>query len=342
MDTRVSPASTMKLTFSAIDETGPGEKWAELFRRLWPAYRRWWLSEGMRPAHPTSSVEPPSNSICRKSSSLYDRMTELAGGGDQAARFLSAYSPPPYLSACSQAVWPGAEPLLVRNYDYSLKAFDAVILRSHWQGRRVLGMSDSLIGLLDGINDDGLAVSLTFGGRRIVGTGFGIPIVLRYILQTCATVGEATKVLQRVPCHMAYNVTILDRTHAHKTVFVSPDRPAVVTDAAVATNHQHEVEWTEHATATASVEREQFLLERLMRHPESEHKFIATFQRPPLYSVGFDRGFGTLYTATYRPAAGRLDLQWPGIKWALALNDFVEGTRRIQYRSYFDRNTRMA
>lgn len=342
MDTRVSPAGTMELTFTAIDDAGPGENWAELFRRLWPAYRRWWASEG--------DAARPSYLECRTAIrqhmpeilELYDRMAELAGGGDQAARFLSGYSPPPYLSACSQAVWPGAEPVLVRNYDYSLKAFDAVILRSHWQGRRVLGMSDSLIGLLDGINDEGLAVSLTFGGRRIVGTGFGIPIVLRYILQTCATVGEATKVLQRIPCHMAYNVTILDKTHQHKTVFVSPDQPAVVTDAAVATNHQHEVEWADHAAATASVEREQFLLERLMRHPESEYKFIAAFQRPPLYSVSFDRGFGTLYTAAYRPLSGQLDLQWPGIKWTLALNHFVEGTCRIQYRSHISRNTSVA
>ena len=31
---------------------------------------------------------------------LYDQLCELAGGGDQAARFLSFYCPPPYLSGC--------------------------------------------------------------------------------------------------------------------------------------------------------------------------------------------------------------------------------------------------
>ena len=41
------------------------------------------------------------------------------------------------------------------------------------------------------MNDDGLAVSLTFGGRRVLGDGFGIPIVLRYLLETCGTVEEA-------------------------------------------------------------------------------------------------------------------------------------------------------
>jgi predicted choloylglycine hydrolase len=263
---------------------------------------------------------------------LYDELAELAGGGDEAARFLSVYCPPPYLAGCSQAVWPGNEPLLVRNYDYNPRAFDAVMLRTNWMGRRVVGMSDSLIGLLDGMNDQGLAVSLTFGGRRVVGTGFGIPIVLRYILQTCSTVDEAAAVLQRIPCHMAYNVTLLEKSGRHKTVFMSPDRAAAITDAAVATNHQHEVEWSDHARATASVEREDYLLERLMRHPESEQKFIAAFQRPPLYSLSFDRGFGTLYTAAYRPTAASVDLRWPGLSWTLFLDAFVEGARHIEYR----------
>jgi predicted choloylglycine hydrolase len=326
------PRGKMKLTFTAIDENGPGDKWAALFRRLWPAYRRWWLSEG--------EMARPTYLECRNAVrdhmpemlDLYDQLAELAGGDDMAARFLSVYSPPPYLAACSQAVWPGPEPMLVRNYDYSPRAFDAVLLRTNWLGRRVLGMSDSLIGLLDGMNDEGLAVSLTFGGRRVVGNGFGIPIVLRYILQTCVTVDEAAAVLQRIPCHMAYNVTLLDKANRHKTVFVSPDRSAAITDAAAATNHQHEVEWTDHARATASVEREEFLLERLLRNPESEQKFVAAFQRPPLYSLNFDGGFGTLYTAAYRPAAGTLDLRWPGLTWTLFLREFVEGQRHIEYR----------
>jgi predicted choloylglycine hydrolase len=50
--------------------------------------------------------------------STYDELVELAGGGDLAARFLSLYRPPPFLTACSQGVWRGAEPALVRNYDY--------------------------------------------------------------------------------------------------------------------------------------------------------------------------------------------------------------------------------
>ena len=53
-------------------------------------------------------------------------------------------------------------------------------MQTAWSGRRVIGMSDCLWGLLDGVNDDGLAVSLTFGGRTASGEGFAIPLVVRY------------------------------------------------------------------------------------------------------------------------------------------------------------------
>ena len=40
----------------------------------------------------------------------YERVVELAGGGDLAARMLSLYRPPPYLAACSQGVWSRTAP----------------------------------------------------------------------------------------------------------------------------------------------------------------------------------------------------------------------------------------
>lgn len=78
--------------------------------------------------------------------------------------------------------------------------------RTAYTGRRVLRMADCLWGVLDGVNDAGLAVSLTFGGRREVGEGFGIPIVVRYVLEVCQTVDEAVRVLSRIPVHMSYNI----------------------------------------------------------------------------------------------------------------------------------------
>lgn len=319
----------MDLVFRALGEKSPGPLWAGLFAEYWPAYRRWWLQEGAE-ARPTYLA-------CRRALKrhmpellpLYEALCDLAGGGDQAARFLSFYCPPAYLSACSQAILPCDEPVLVRNYDYSPKAFDAVVLRTGWQGRAVLGSSDGLWGLVDGVNDAGLALSLTFGGRRVVGVGFGVPLILRYVLQTCETAKAAGEALARVPTHMSYNVTVVDRQRHYLTAYLTPDRPAQITHAAVATNHQERVEWGRHARFSATVERERFLLQRLSLHREPEESFIAAFLKPPLYSTRFDAGFGTLYTAVYRPRSGALRLLWPEGHWDLSLDAFQPGVRRV-------------
>ena len=327
----------MHLTFESVSESRPGEKWKALFEKHWPAYKRWFLSEGDE-ARPTYLA---SLRMLREHMPelvpVYERVVELAGGGDVAARFLSLYRPPPYLSGCSQAVWPGEEPILVRNYDYSPRLIEGTILHSAWHGRRVIAMSDCLWGALDGINDAGLSVSLTFGGRRIAGDGFGVPLVLRYILEFCTTTGEAAEVLRRVPTHMAYNVTVLDRHGDFKTAFLSPDRPAVLRQFPVATNHQGRVEWHQHARATATLERERFLFFRFADSEETAAGFTSWFLRSPLYSVAYENGFGTLYTAVYRPHAGAAEFRWPGQAWLQSFDDFREGSRVIDLGRHEDR-----
>jgi len=320
----------VELLWRAISEEKPGPVWAGLFREYWPHYQRWWLRDGAdtRPTYweGYKALKEHMPEIVP----LYDELCDLAGGGDFASRFLAYYCPPPYLTGCSQAIWPGKEPVLVRNYDYDPRAFDRLILHTGWQGRVVMGTSDGLFGLVDGMNDAGLAISLTFGGRRVVGDGFGVPLILRYVLQTCETAEEAGRVLARVPTHMSYNVTVVDAKRRYLTALMAPDRrPALITHAAVATNHQDKVEWTAHARATATVERERFLLQRLTLHVEPEDKFIGAFLKPPLYSSAFDRGFGTLYTAVYRPRLRQMELRWPRAVWPLDMNDFVEGSRLI-------------
>ena len=305
----------MELTFRAVSEDTPGPLWAGLFAQYWPDYRRWWLREGPQARPGYVECRAMLRRHMPELASLYEQACALAGGGDAEARFLSFWRPPPYLAACSQAIWPGEEPLLVRNYDYNPHAFDALALRTRWGGVGVQGVSDGLLGLVDGVNDAGLAVSLTFGGRRVVGPGFGVPLILRHVLQTCETAVEAGRALARIPSHMSYNVTALDAARNYVTAYMAPDRPTVLARAAVATNHQEKVEWDSHARFTATVERERFLLQRLTLHVEPAERFIGAFLRPPLYSLAYAQGFGTLYTAAYRPRSGGFELRWPGASW---------------------------
>jgi len=319
----------LQTLWRAISEAQPGPKWAGLFAEYWPAYQRWWLREGEGERATYMESRRALRQHMPELVPLYDELCGLAGGGDQAARFLSFYCPPPYLSGCSQAIWPGEEPVMVRNYDYNPAAFDSLILHSNWLGRKVMGTSDGLWGLVDGVNDAGLAISLTFGGRRQVGDGFGVPLILRYVLQTCETADEAGEVLARIPTHMSYNVTAIDARRKYVTVQMAPDRPSLVTNAAVATNHQSTVEWDSHARFTSTVERERYLLQRLTLHVDTQHRFIGAFLKPPLYSTAYAAGFGTLYTAVYRPRQRGMEIRWPGSTWQFSLDNFRPAARRI-------------
>jgi predicted choloylglycine hydrolase len=130
----------------------------------------------------------------------------------------------------------------------------------------VIATTEGIAGVADGINEDGLAVSLAFGGRAVTGPGFGIPLILRYLLEVCDRVPVAVRVLLRVPSHMSYNVTIVDRKGEHATVHVAPDRPAIATRKRVATNHQRRIEWPEQARFSRTLERQRHL-ESLLADP---------------------------------------------------------------------------
>jgi predicted choloylglycine hydrolase len=317
----------LPFTFRALEELELGPTWQAVFDEKWPHYKTWFLREGeaARPSYATSVRMLRAH--MPELMPAYERVVELAGGGDLAARMLSLYKPPPYLAACSQGVWnrDGA-PSLVRNYDYAPSRFEGVIWSTALV-KRVIGMSDCLWGLLDGMNEDGLAVSLTFGGRRVLGDGFGIPIVTRYLLETCSTVEEARVALARLPYSLSHNLTLVDASGAVLTAYLSPDREPIFRAFPAATNHQGIVEWPEQARATRTIEREQTIVRLLDDSAVDAQTFIDSFLRTPLFSTSYGNGFGTLYTAAYRPASGVASFIWPSHTWSFAFDAFEQGER---------------
>ena len=317
------------LTFDAIEEDAPGAKWQALFERHWPRYLPWFLHEGERARASYGESARMLREHMPELVPTYERLCELAGGGDLEARMLSMWRPPSYLSGCSQGVWTRGEPVLVRNYDYSPDRIEGTILATGWGGRHVIGMSDCLWGLLDGVNDVGLAVSLAFGGRQVVGRGFGVPLVVRYLLQVCATVAQARAVLSRLPYHLAHTLTLVDRTGDLVTAYLSPDRGVTFSEVGVATNHQGDVEWHEHARATQTLERERAIATALEEAADPQG-FVSAFLEPPLYSAAYASGMGTLYTAVYKPGSGSVEFRWPGVAWEHSFGHFREGSRTIR------------
>lgn len=162
---------------------------------------------------------------------------------------------------------------------------------------------------LDGMNDAGLAVCLTFGGRPVCGEAFSVVLVLRYVLETCRTAAEAADTVLRLRTALPQNVVVLDASGEHFTAIMAPDRDTRIWKTSVTTNHPGSVEWPEHAANVRTVERFAYLCDRLSS-PAIEAQFLS----PPLYSTGYTQGFGTVYTVSYRPDRGEAVFAWPGKK----------------------------
>lgn len=318
------------LTFDAVSEARPGPRWLARWHRSWPAYEAWFCARG--------GDAGPSRAACGEALAehmpelvpVWEELTALAGGSDRAARFFSTWCPPAYLGGCSLAALADADDVqLVRNYDLSPDLNEGLLLRTEWTGRAVMGMTEFLWGLSDGINDAGLSVALAFGGRSETGRGFGITTILRYVLETCDTVPEALKVLGRVPSHMAYNIVLADAGRRTASVELAPGGGMRVMPRAIACNHQDAPPRADRPGFTRSFER-YANLEAMTKAPGD---LMPRFLKAPLFQTRYGEGFGTLFTAGYAPLRRTLCLSIAGEVWHQSLDDFREGQRVAQYDS---------
>lgn len=314
----------MRLTYRFVREERPGPKWAALAERTLPAYRRWYRAGGMGARDDVEACRAALTTHMPELVPLWEELVRRTGSEPLVACLLSGWRPPAYQAGCSQAVWTRGEPMLVRNYDYRPTATEGTILCSAWSGTRVVAASDCLWGALDGLNEHGLAVALAYGGRRVRGVGFGIPLVLRYVLETCRSTREALDVLRRVPSHMAYNVSVVDVEGLHAVAQLGPDQETRVLRSAVATNHQRVLRWPLGSRAAQSLLRERRIEELLADPRLAASEFCDAFLAPPLHSTDHAAGDGTLYTAVYRPRAAAAEYRWPGHRVSQTLDAFEE------------------
>ncbi|MFN0154612.1 MAG: C45 family autoproteolytic acyltransferase/hydrolase [Gaiella sp.] len=307
------------VTFRSIVEEQPGDRLKDLFDVAWPAYRRWFLRDG--------ELARPSYARCLRALRtyvpelvpVYEKLVGTVGGGDLEARFLSLWEPTPFFSACSIAAVPGADRGIVRNYDYVPALCETTLLASQLAGRRTLAMSDCLWGVLDGVNEDGLAVALAFGGRRVVGRGFAITLLLRYLLEMCATVEQAIEAARIVPVNLAYNVVVADAEGDAAFLQIAPDHePVLSRDVLFAGNRQGKTEWAEHAVMTETVAREEAIAAALVSGPGRE-ELERAFLSEPIYRPHLRHTWGTVYTASYSCRDRTVRLLWPDESWELSL-----------------------
>jgi predicted choloylglycine hydrolase len=297
----------MALRFRAYDAgDGTTGVWAGEARAVWPD-----LTAAQDPRSPVTD-EDARRVIGEFMPELVPVLDRLVEAVDRpgAATLLSHLALKSPFAGCTQTSIDG---VLLRNYDFEAQYCDRMIVRSDFL-RPVLGMNDVLWGMLDGVNDAGLAVSLTYGGRPDVGPGLSVLLVVRYLLETCESVAEAWEAVRRLPFATVQNLTLVDRSEA-MSVFVGPDREATRAADVCVANHQDRPVPPEQEQASATVARQQAL---------RDAPSLDTLRKPPVY-VPFNGAFGTLYTAAYRPAEGRVTYLWPDQRIEQSLSNFTSG-----------------
>ena len=321
-----SHPTELPFVFRAVDDDPAHQKWRREFSNRWPAYESWFLrgGESERPTY-LESLTALKNHM-PEFVDTYESLAELVGGGDHAARFLAQYSPPPLFRGCSQAVYIKDEPVIVRNYDYSPFLSDGLVMRTQFGDRQVIAATDCMTGVLDGINEDGLALSMAFGGRKEFAEGFSITLVLRYLLEYCANVNDVFKRISEIPINGAYNIAAVDRNTDHCTIAVAPGENATKTDNFVSTNHQKKSNWPEYADKVKTQLRFDYLNNAVDNSDDSVDTFPNHFLQTPLFNNLYAKGFGTVYTAAYYPARGEARYLWPGHHWSLTFDQFIEST----------------
>ena len=98
-----------------------------------------------------------------------------------------------------------------RNYDFRPRGYEArfALLQAHGSYASI-GGSHQLTGRLDGMNEHGLAIGLHLVKVRPRAPGLTSTLVVRRVLDSCATTAEAVDLLRRLPHAMQYNYSLLD------------------------------------------------------------------------------------------------------------------------------------
>ena len=168
---------------------------------------------------------------------------ELAGLADKlgitmdwaAFRFGNDGMRPP-TGGCSAAI---TADVYGRNYDFRPRYYGAQFTLLQARGTYAsIGSTHQLTGRLDGMNEHGLMIGLHLVKRSPRFPGLSADLIVRMVLDQCATTTEATARLRQLPHAMQYNYSLLDANGVAAVVEAGAGTFAVRTDAWLAcTNH---------------------------------------------------------------------------------------------------------
>ncbi|MEA2942046.1 MAG: hypothetical protein QOD09_2575, partial [Bradyrhizobium sp.] len=168
---------------------------------------------------------------------------ELAGPADElgipmeqaAFRFGNDGMRPP-IGGCSAAMTAG---VYGRNYDFRPRYYGAQFVLLQARGSYAsVGSSHQLTGRLDGMNEHGLTIGLHQVKQSPRFPGLSADLIVRIVLDQCATTADAVEKLRQLPHAMQYNYSLLDAGGVASVVESGPGAVGARSGAWLAcTNH---------------------------------------------------------------------------------------------------------
>lgn len=221
---------------------------------------------------------------------------------------------------------------LIRNYDFDLGTEDFAVVNYQIESRyRFVGTSMMTFGVDSGINEHGLAVSMSACGppvgvfKKPQTTGLRFWIAIRLLLETCQTAEEARNMLDALPLGDNVSYVCLDRSD-NMLLYQTIDG---IRDARIITKQENEysLHVTNHPVLTKTIQTFPFaahnslvrylLLTDYLSAPKAKNlteiKTIYTTPYPQgLYCTFYADYFGTTKTVILYPDECKLEICWCG------------------------------
>jgi len=134
------------------------------------------------------------------------------------------------LTACSIfAASTASDVLFGRNYDfyYRFKEHSESFLTQPSNGYLSVGNTDTFVGRYDGVNEKGLAIGMTGVRPKEVKPGVNFPLLVRCVLDKCANVREAKRVLASAHHATTNNYLVADKGGDMTVIEACPNRVRV-------------------------------------------------------------------------------------------------------------------
>jgi predicted choloylglycine hydrolase len=213
----------------------------------------------------------------------------------------------PPIGACSAAI---TRDVYGRNYDFRPRHYGARFALVQATGSHAsIGGSECLTGRLDGMNAHGLTIGLHRVKLRPRFPGLSATLIIRLILDRCASTAEAVAMMQEIPHAMQYNYSMLDAAGTPAVIEAGPGMVAVRSgDWLACTNHfQSPLLAPVNRRPAHSMGRLPPLEAWASRSLSAEAMFTAlNHSKSPAFHHGYVGGAGTMHTIVAEPAKKRL------------------------------------